>query len=338
MKTTIKLLPNQKKVSILGNLNIDLIIRGIPRLPVWGQEVIGSDYSLVSSGQSAYTAMALCRYRTPVNIIGNVGSDIYGEKIIADLESAGVDMSAVEKTINGQTGITVAIVRKDGERAFVSDPSSLSYFNHDFVERKRPHFNDAALVCLVGLYFLPGYSIEDAAPEFKQLQQEGRITLLDTGWDPADWPVNTVRALRKNLRYFKIFIPNLDEAQAITGLKEPEKAVEALLNDGPETVIIKMGADGSLGSSGNGFIHTPARATNVLDAVGAGDVYNAGFIFGTLQDWPLEARMVLGTITSSLYISKRINRFPTLEETRQTANEWERSPYEFLSINESGAS
>ncbi len=179
--------------------------------------------------------------------------------------------------------------------------------------------------------------MEDAAPVFKELQQEGKTTLLDTGWDPANWQVDTVRALRQNLKYFKIFIPNLDEAQAITGLQEPEKAAEALMNDGPEIVIIKMGADGSLGSSGNGFIHTPARTTNVLDAVGAGDVYNAGFILGTLQDWPLEARMVLGTITSSLYISKRTNRFPTLEETFQTANEWQDNSFEFLSMNESGA-
>jgi len=337
MKTTIKLFPNQKKVSILGNLNIDLIIRGIPRLPEWGQEVIGRDYSLVSSGQSAYTALALSRYHIPVSIVGNVGSDIYGEKIISELKSAGVNMSAVEKTENGQTGITVAIVREDGERAFVSDPSSLSYLNRAYVKRKLAYLNDASLVCLAGLYFLPGYSIEDAALVFKVLQMEGKITLLDTGWDPANWQVDTVRSLRQNLRYFKIFIPNLDEARAITGLQEPEKAAKALMNDGPEIVIIKMGAEGSLGSSGNGFIHIPIRSTTVLDAVGAGDVYNAGFILGTLQDWPLEARMVLGTITSSIYISKRIDRFPTLEETLQTANQWLINPYVFDSINELGA-
>jgi sugar/nucleoside kinase (ribokinase family) len=337
MKTTLKLLPSPKKVSILGNLNIDLIIRGVPRLPEWGQEVIGSDYSLVSSGQSAYTALALNRYHIPVSIVSNVGSDIYGEKIIADLKSAGVNMSAVEKTPDGQTGITVAVVRKDGERAFVSDPSCLSHLNRSFVERKRSYFKDASLVCLVGLYFLPGYSIEDAAIVFKELQLKGKTTVLDTGWDPANWQTATVRSLRQNLKYFNIFIPNLDEARAITGLREPEKAIEALMNDGPGIVIIKMGADGSLGSSGKGSIHIPIRRTTVLDAVGAGDVYNAGFILGTLQNWPLEARMILGTITSSLYISKRTNRFPTLEETLQTANKWQPGSYKFLSMNKTGA-
>lgn len=338
MKTTLKLLPIHKNVSILGNLNIDLIIRGIPRLPEWGQEVIGNDYSLISSGQSAYTALALNRYHIPVSIVGNVGSDIYGEKIITDLETAGVNMAAVEKTQNGQTGITVAIVRKDGERAFVSDPSCLSHLNRSFVERKHSFFKDASVVCLVGLYFLPGYSIEDAAIVFKKLQLKGKTTLLDTGWDPANWQTATVRSLRQNLKYFNIFIPNLDEARAITGLREPEKAAEALMNDGPSLVIIKMGADGSLGTSVNESIHIPVRRTTVLDAVGAGDVYNAGFILGTLQNWPLKARMVLGTITSSLYISKRTNRFPTLEETLQTANKWKPSPFEFLCMNKTGAS
>ena len=118
----------RENVCIIGNLNIDLIIRNVSGLPVWGQEVFGENYFLTSSGQSAYTAFALSRHGVPVGIIGNVGDDIYGEKILKDLASGGIDISEVEKVESGNTGITVAIVRKDGERAFVSDPSSLSEF------------------------------------------------------------------------------------------------------------------------------------------------------------------------------------------------------------------
>ena len=329
MKTTLPLTPIERKVIILGNLNIDLIIRGIATMPRWGQEIIGSSYSLVSSGQSTYTAMALARFNVPVGIIGNVGDDLYGEKIIHDLDQAGINVTDIEKTVNGSTGISVAIVRPDGERAFVSDPSCLSAFDKQYIARHTAGSDDATIACLVGLFFLPGLTVDDAGTILKDLQEQGKTTLLDTGWDPHNWQKDTVKTLRNNLKHVTIFMPNMDEARAITGREDPEKAAEDIMNDGVEIVVIKMGEDGCLALSQEGMDRLPSRATKVRDAVGAGDVFNAGFIYGTLQAWPIEARLVIGTITSSLYISRLSGRFPTLGEIQTVASTWSGNRFSF---------
>ncbi len=113
-------------VCLVGNFCIDLIIRGVPRMPAWGQEVAGDDYLLVSSGQTTYTAFALRALGDPVSVIGCVGDDPWGRQIRADLEARGVDTAGLETVRGGRTALSVAAVRPDGERAFVSDFACLN--------------------------------------------------------------------------------------------------------------------------------------------------------------------------------------------------------------------
>ncbi|NMB61538.1 MAG: carbohydrate kinase family protein [Chloroflexi bacterium] len=298
---------------LAGNLNIDMIIRNVPNLPLWGQEVLGNNYSIVSSGQTAYTAFALRKFNISIKIIGNVGNDIYGEKIINDLANSGANIDEVEIVEDGKTGITVAIVRNDGERAFVSDPSSLVAFNGSLLTRHHECIKESDFFFLMGIFFLPGLELSDAQYTLAQAQAMGKITFLDTGWDPQGWQDKTIYNLRKSLQHVDYFIPNLDEAHAITSEKDPEKAASALLNDGAKSVIIKMGVQGSLAKTNEVTIYTPAHSVKVIDAVGAGDVFNAGFVFSRMQNWPLDLCLAFGTATSALYISKTKDRFPSLQ-------------------------
>jgi ribokinase len=330
MKSTLLLNREKiKKICIVGNLNIDLIIRNIPNFPAWGQEVIGNGYTIVSSGQSAYSAFALRKLNVPVSIIGNVGNDIYGKMILTDLNNAGVITEAVETSRQGKTGITIAIVRPDGERAFVSDTACLSEFTMDLVLKYQPQIIGSEIICFVGSFFLPGLPICDTTNLLRKTKDLGKTTLLDTGWDPANWPKETISTLRKGLQYVDYFIPNMDEAHAITGQKDPYNALRSLLSDGAKTVVIKMGIDGSISNTDSDFVHVPAHPAEVIDAVGAGDVFNAGFMFGTLQGWPVEAGMFFGTVLSALYISKSENRFPHIHDLLQVLNKWSLSPYYF---------
>jgi len=140
-------------ICIIGNLNIDLILRGVPALPAWGQEVIGSDRLQVSSGQAGYLAFALRRLGVPTNLLANLGDDLYGRQILEELASCGVDTRGVEVTPGERTGITVAIVREDGERAFVSDLGCLAGFSEAHIQRNwNVASSGASIVCLVGLF------------------------------------------------------------------------------------------------------------------------------------------------------------------------------------------
>lgn len=317
---------NQNPVCVVGNLNVDLIIRNVPHLPKWGQEVLGTDQVLVSSGQAGYLAFALSRLEVPTSLIGNVGQDLYGDQILSDLHRFDLDISGVEINPNLPTGIAVAIVRPDGERAFVTNLGSMAAFEKRNVEQHWSALRKSGLVSLVGLFMLPGLGIDGALDFMTQAQREGKVTMLDTGWDPENWPDNTIRSIRRLLQEVSLFLPNLDEAMAISGENTLEKALGQIQSMGPDLVIIKSGSQGSFTSVNNKTIHVPARPVSVYDAVGAGDVFNAGLIAALRWGWPIEACMALANTASSLYISRSEDRFPKLAEVISTA----RSTYSFI--------
>jgi ribokinase len=317
---------NPKPVCVIGNLNIDLIIRNVPHLPEWGQEVLGTDQVLVSSGQAGYLAFALSRLGVPISLIGNVGQDIYGDQILSDLRRFDLDISGVEVSHHRPTGIAVAIVRPDGERAFVTNLGSMAAFEKQNIERHWSALRESSLLALVGLFMLPSLGIEGAIEIMGHARAEGKVTMLDTGWDPANWPDNTIDRIGRLLQEVDLFLPNLDEAMAITGENTVERAMDRLQSMGPELVVVKCGEQGSYTQVSNKIIHVEARPVSVFDAVGAGDVFNAGLITALRWGWPIEASMGFGNTASSLYISRATDRFPKLEEVISTA----RSIYSFI--------
>lgn len=305
-----------RPVCVIGNLNIDLIIRGIDRMPAWGQEVFGDSHVAASAGQAGYLSMTLAGLGLPVTLISCLGDDRFGDQIAADLTRMGIALDDVERLPDTPTAITVGIVRPDGERAFVSDFTPLDCFDHALVERHRAAIVPASTLCLVGIFCLPNFDLADMTTLFRSARQRGQSTVLDTGWDPTNWPEEHLAALRKLLQWTDIFLPNHDEARAITGLDTPVDSARALMELGPTTVVVKCGADGSLAVTRDELVTVPAYPTDVIDAVGAGDAFDAGFLLGHLSGASLETSLQLGNATASIYVSRMESRFPTEEEVR----------------------
>lgn len=303
---------------VIGNLNTDLIIHGVPELPSWGTEVEGTEHVFLSAGQAGYLALALVHLSAEVRVVGVVGDDDAGRGIVADLRQAGVDVSAVELGRSGATGITVAIVRPDGERAFVSDSAVLRECDEALILR---HWQEAAapVVCLVGLNILPSLSLDAARRLLGRARAEGSLTVLDYGWDPGQWPPETVRALRALLCEVDVFLPNLEEARVLTGLSSAEAAAEALVADGAGLVVVKRGADGSYARSRDHALSGAAFPASVRDTVGAGDVFNAGFLCGYLPTGDVAAGLRLGGAAAATYISRSTQRFPSIKEALAVA-------------------
>jgi ribokinase len=309
----------QRPVCIIGNLCVDLIIRNVPHLPTWGQEVIGGTHLLVSSGQTGYTAFALRRLGVPTSVLGNVGEDSNGKQVIDDLNTYGIDTSGTIITSGGQTGITVAIVRQDGERAFVTTLGSSLDFNKAMILEHWDKPAQAAIVCLVGLFNIPNLTLKDAACVLGKARQSGKITMLDTGWDPHNWQPETLSDFRQLLNQVTLFMPNFDEARAITGKNTPEEAAIELQQYGPEIIVIKCGSEGSYCRKENRTYFAAPHKVTVYDAVGAGDTFNAGFLFGLRRNWSMDACLAFGNTTASLYISRIADRWPWLKEVFETA-------------------
>ena len=309
-------------ICVIGNLNIDLIIRNVPKMPEWGQEVMGLESDQFSSGQAGYLSMALSRLGVRTTVIGNVGDDVYGRKILADLGTFGVHVEGV-KCMNGvKTGVSVALVRADGERAFITDLGCLRIFSESMIEAHWNLVESAAIVCLVGLFCTPGISFNAAARLLARARKAGKITMVDTGWDPKNWTNETLAGLYTVLPEVAVFMPNQDEARAITGLDNLEGMARALQLAGVDKIVIKCGNSGSYAFCGTDSCVVPARSVKVYDAVGAGDIFNSGFLYGLLKNWSLEACLAFGNTSASLYISRTIDRFPRLREVAQIGREY----------------
>ena len=302
-------------ISVVGNLTTDLVIHGLSDAPAWGEERAGHGHRSDPGGQAVHVALGLSKLGTSVRVIGVVGDDAEGAQILHCLSSADVDVSGVAVSDEAGTSITVALVRSDGERAFVSDFACQRVVDASFVERKLDGLADVgSAVCLVGLFNLPELSPDDAAVFFAAGRRRGVVTVLDTGWDPNQWSGDTVAATFRLLSHTDLFLPNLAEASALTGETDPEAAAIALEQSGAGIVVVKCGADGCVARVGGATSRSRGLEVTVHDAIGAGDVFDAAFLHAHLRGWPLDRCMAFGNAAAALRVSRTTERHATEDD------------------------
>jgi ribokinase len=248
------------------------------------------------------------------SVLSAVGDDEEGSLVLDTLEAAGVDVSWIATSELAATGLTVALVREDGERAFVSDFAVLAEIDEDFVADRWGAIERCGTLVIAGLFNLPGLTLAGAGRILERARAEGRATVLDTGWDIGGWTPETVAAIRRLLPMVDIFLPNAVESEALTGMSDPYEATEALAADGARVVVVKRGGDGCVASTGGRTWAVRGTAVDVVDTVGAGDVFDAGLLFALGAEADLINALRFANATAGIYVSRAENRFPVLGE------------------------
>lgn len=296
-------------ICIAGNLNLDLMISGIRQLPDWGQEQFGTGRRCVTAGQAGYMGIAAARLGTAVSIIGVVGSDADGATISRDLAEAGIDCSGIA-VVEGATGLTVAIIREDGERCFVSEPGASSVFEADHVLSRWNLVTRHDALALVGIFNTPSLTFDGIRICFERARQDGITTILDTGWDTAGWPEETRGAVLGLLSSVDLFLPNEDEALAITGAPDVETALDRLAGACRGTVVVKLGSKGAISRSRSGILRVAAKPVANANAVGAGDVYDAALVTRLQTGSDLGSAMQFAGEAAAHYVGRADDRYP----------------------------
>jgi len=274
----------QNPIVCLGILVADVIGRPLQAIPAPGSLVLVDEMSLHCGGCAANAATALANLGLPVNVIGKVGVDPFGDYVIHVLQERSIGTRGVKRDPGVGTSATMVMVDPDGERRFVHYIGANAALTIEDVDTEL--VSKAAILHIGGSLVMPGIDGEPTARLLQQARKAGVITFLDTVWDDTGRWMTLLEPSLPNIDYF---IPSLPEAQEITGFIEPKRVARDLIDHGVGTVALKMGADGCLVMSGDyKTLRLPAHDVEVVDATGAGDAFAAGFITGVWQEWSLE--------------------------------------------------
>jgi sugar/nucleoside kinase (ribokinase family) len=284
-------------VTIAGELNLDLILYGLPEELPPERELLADRMMLTLGSSSAIVAHNLAALGSRVGFQSLIGEDPLGQIALDRLSEGGVDVSQVRR-VHGPTttGLSV-ILHHTGWRNILTYSGtiaelSLKDLDFEYLSDSR-HFHLSSLYLQQGLQ--PGL-----VELFRRLKAAGLTISLDTNDDPQDLWVGVLKDL---LKYVDVLLPNEREATRITGTTDPEIAIRQLAETVP-LVVVKLGREGALAQRGKERFTSPSLKVTAVDAVGAGDSFDAGFLHEYLRGSDLSACLASGNRAGALSVTR----------------------------------
>jgi sugar/nucleoside kinase (ribokinase family) len=285
-------------VTIAGEINMDLILYGLPEAMPLERELLATDFGMTLGSSSAIVAHNLAALGVSVGFVTRLGDDPLGAIALERLSERGIDLSRIKRVSGGtSTGVTILLTH-GSKRHILTYPGTMFEMCADDLDlpylASGRHFHLSSL-------FLHKALQPDLPRICRQLKAEGLSISLDTNDDPEDrWG----GALDELLGIVDLFLPNEDEACRITGKTDAESAIEALAKRVP-LVAVKCGKRGALVQNAGHRWSVPAEPVTPLDTVGAGDSFDAGFLTAYLRGDAPEACAAFGNRTAALSTLRR---------------------------------
>lgn len=282
------------KVVVLGDIVVD-VLAPVDLYPPKGGHALAAEMHMAAGGSAANTALVLGRFGVDVTILGRVGVDPLAEIPLTALRQAGVDLAHVRRDPTAMTALLFVVVTPDGERTMFGTRGASGRLGPE----------DVAADALRGARWLhlSGYTLLEAGGQAAvrravELAQAARIPIsLDVGVGPS---YQRRSELLELLPALQIILPNEDEACDLTGEADVRRAAQALREAGVREVVITRGHAGCHVATPAGSFDLPAFTVGAVDATGAGDAFNAGWIAARLAGLDVRASALLATALGSL--------------------------------------
>jgi ribokinase len=261
---------NCKPIVVVGSINMDLVTR-TPRIPLAGQTLIGTDFTMTPGGKGANQAVAAARLGYTVQMVGKVGADVFGQALLDNLTAAGVGIEAVER-MPGPSGVAPILVADNGENSIVVVPGANGKVDCAFIDRQAALIRSAGMVLcqlevpLQTVNHVLALCAEAGVPVM--LDPAPAAPLPDAIWSQVAW-----------------FTPNETETALYLGeTLKAEEGAKRLLAKGLSGVVLKRGGEGSYVAVASGkAAWVPAFTVKAVDTVGAGDCFNGAFAVALLE-------------------------------------------------------
>jgi sugar/nucleoside kinase (ribokinase family) len=278
-------------ILVAGEVNPDLIVTG-DVTPEFGQvEKLVDSAALTIGSSSAIFACGAARLGLKVAFIGVCGADVFGSFMLEEMQRREVDVSNVIIRSDGQTGLSV-ILNQSSDRAILTHPGLISALQatdiSDELLRQARHLHIAS-------YFLQTKLRPDLLTLFHRARSFGLTTSLDTNYDPTEKWIGVDELLSVT----NVFLPNEKEAVSLSGESNVDLAASKL-GSKVETLVVKLGAEGAMGVREGARVQVASIPVTVIDTVGAGDSFDAGFLYGYLNRWGLEKSLRLACVCGAL--------------------------------------
>jgi ribokinase len=279
-------------VLVVGDLNPDLLVSGTDPVPRFGQQERDADMYMTLGGSAGIFAAGCARLGLATALAATVGDDDLGRVALAALRERGVDVGPVRVLAGRRTGLSIHFLRGD-DRAILTERGAMQAVS---IDDALPYLAHApAHVHLASLYLLPELA-RDGGLLLERARAAGATVSVDTNFDPSgrfERPPWLTRA--------DVVLPNEQEALALAGRDDGdvEAAARALASEGA-LVVVKRGAAGALAVRGDERCEVAAPSVAVVDAVGAGDSFDAGLVAALLAGRPLPAALRLACACGAL--------------------------------------
>ncbi|HBE79034.1 MAG TPA: carbohydrate kinase [Firmicutes bacterium] len=293
----------------LADLNVDLVLANAD--PEFGQkEKMISGYLLELGGSCPIFACQAAKLKLRTAVAGVMGDDLFGHFMQSRLTECGVDVSLIEMRKGFRTAASFALCREN-DRAILTDEAGITAMPY---QRVTAGFLAKARHIHVGSYFLLANLRPHFAEILKMARSQGLTVSVDTNWDPAEkW-----EGVSEILELTDVFMPNENELMAISGIADLDRALEKMSEIVP-LVVVKRGSLGAIARQGDKIWRVPVFPIQYVDGVGAGDSFDAGFLKGYLNDWPVEKCLRLASYCGAMNTTAQggINGQPHWEDLPQ---------------------
>jgi len=279
-------------VLVIGRPTWDLVFTGIPNWPVIGQEVFAQGLT-VSPGGTFNGVAALARLGVKVGMVGSVGNDEWSQLGVQAMQDEGVSTEYISVLDRTMPALSICMTY-GGDRGFLtyepSDPMLNGRCVAHALESLR-HIDATFVQCCLN---------PDLAAYARIAHQRGMRTIVDCGWDE---PWLTSSEIRTLMPRADIVFMNQLEAFTITGEATIERALTRL-GTLVDFCVVKRGEEGSSAVIAGKHYLASGISAEVVDATGAGDCFNAGFLFGLLNGASIEQCLLYGNICGAQAVSK----------------------------------